>query len=232
MKDVSAEVALMTSVVGENVSSIAQDIADTVWTAVIDEDILKDVPIFSVLARVWAVGSAVRDRLFLRKIAAFLQEAGRISPEERERFRKRLAEEPKFAKQSGEKALLLLDKLSELEKARFMGFALRRFVEGAIDEVILNRIYSALEFFPLWRLMELPKYYFEGSIASIDQFSAAAYQQLDFVAIYYGDKQQRLHCDPITGKSYYVAYHQPFYSPTDIGEGVATVVRDYLNDPS
>jgi hypothetical protein len=126
---------------------------------------------------------------------------------------------------------MLLDRLSSAYKARFMGFALRRFAEGKIDEVILNRTYAALEFVALWQLLDLPDYYFKRGLGSLPQDSAALYQQLGFVAIYYGGKDKRLHHDSHTGRSYYMAYHQPFYRETDIGNSVAKLIADYLSEP-
>jgi len=227
----SAEDALIESLTHQDVSGIAQQVGDAAFHAVIDEEILKDVPVFSILVRVWAVGRNFRDRIFLKKIASFLKEAGRISNANREAFAKRLEADPKFARRSGEKLLLLLDKLSELEKAIFMGYAFRKFLEGTIDEVIWNRICAALEFLPLWRLFELPEYYFKGGLGSLDQASATSYQQLGLIAVYYGDKDKRLHCDFHTDASYFLAYHQPFYRETDIGAAVADVIHDYLAEP-
>jgi hypothetical protein len=230
LKD-SANAALTASVVKENISTIAQDIAQIALDTALDEGLLKEIPIVSWFFRAGAIGRGIRDRLFLKKLASFLREASRISPEGRGAFAKRLADEPEFAERCGESALMLIDKLSSSSKSRLMGFTLRRFAEGAIDEVILSRIYAALEFISLWRLLDLPKYYFEDGLGSLGQDAAALYQQLGLIAIYYGDKDERLHCDFRTGSSDLMSYHQPFYRETDIGTSVAEVVRDYLNEP-
>jgi hypothetical protein len=227
----SANTALTASVVKENVSSIMEDVAEIILDRELTDSALKEVPIISWLVKAGAITNSIRDRLFLKKLASFLRDAARISPEARVAFAKRLAEEPDFAERCGESVLMLIDKLSSASKARFMGFAFRRFAEGAIDEVTLNRIYAALEFIPLWQLLGLAEYYFENGLGSLESDSAALYQQLGLVSIYYGDKDQRLHCSFRTGESYFMSYHQPFYKDTVVGFNVAEVVRDYLAEP-
>ena len=122
-----------------------------------------------------------------------------VTPEERARFSEKLEGERDLAERCGESALLLLDKLTEISKARLRGFACRRYVQGAIDEVILHRIYLALDSMPIWRLIELAEKYFEGGLGSLDLGTATAWQQLNFLEIYYGDKDKRLHIDVRTG---------------------------------
>jgi hypothetical protein len=231
MEETSANAALTQSVIKENVSGIAQDIAEVLLDATLDEGLLKEIPVLSLLVRAFGIGRGIRDRLFLKKVMLFLSEAGRISGADREAFAKRLSDEPRLAENCGEAAFLLLDKLAQMSKARLMGYAFRRFVQGGIDEVILNRIYAALEFLPFWQLIELPEFYFGRGLGNLGQSEAASYQQLWLVEVYYGDKDKRLHLDFRTGKSFYEEYHQPFYRRTDIGLSVAELIRDYLNEP-
>lgn len=231
MGDTSANAALTNSVVKENISTVAQDIAEIALDMTLDEGVLKEIPLVSWLIKAVGIGRGIRDRLFLKKVMLFLSEAGRISATDREAFANRLSGDPKLADTYGETALLLLDKIAQTSKAQFMGYAFRRFVQGAIDEVILNRIYAALEFLPIWQLFQLPEYYFERGLGSLGQSEAASYQQLWLVDVYYGDKEKRLHYDFRSGKSYYEEYHQPFYRRTDVGISVAEVIRDYLAEP-
>jgi hypothetical protein len=231
VEEISANAALTKSVITENVADIAEQVADVALHLLSDEELLKEIPIISLFAKAFGLGRGIRDRLFLKKLMAFLSEAGRISSAEREAFGNRLAAEPPLAEKCGESVLLLLDKLAEISKARLMGFAFRRFVQGIIDEVILHRTYAALEFLPLWELFQLPECYFERGLGSLDQSAAAAYQQLRLIDVFYGDKDRRLHFDRRTGESFFLTYHQPFYRKTDIGISVAEVIRDYLAEP-
>ncbi|HWM23958.1 MAG TPA: hypothetical protein VNP98_03980 [Chthoniobacterales bacterium] len=231
MEETSANATLTKSVIKENVSGMAQNIAEVALDAALDESLLREIPVVSLIVKAFGIGRGIRDRLFLKKVMLFLSEAGRISPADREGFAKRLSDEPRLAENCGEAAFLLLDKLAQMSKARFMGYAFRRFVQGGIDEVILNRIYAALEFLPFWQLIELPEFYFERGLGNLGQSEAASYQKLWLVEIYYGDKDKRLHHDFRTGRSAYEVYHQPFYRRTDIGLSVAEVIRDYLNEP-
>lgn len=227
MKD-SASAALIDSVLKSEASATAQELGEIALDSVMSEGILKEIPIVSWLVRGHSVVTGIRDRIFLKKIAGFLREAAKISEKEREAFSKRLEEEPDLTEQSGESALLVIEKLSEVDKARLMGFAFRRFVQGAIDSVILHRIYSALEMMPLWQLTDLPEYYFgKNGFSLMGQGAATLYQQLGLLDIFYGEAKERMLVKFPVG-SELLTFHQPLYRETLVGKRVAEVVRDYL----
>ena len=181
--------------------------------------------------RAHAVGHTVRDRIFLKKVGWFLYEASKLSAKERDKFSQRLEEDPAFSERCGESALLLIDKLANTNKARLMGFVFRRFIQGHIDEVVLQRIYAALEYFPYWQLIDLPRYYFTDGLTSLGQGTASLYQSLWFIDIFYGEKVERLRMNPALNGSQMLTYHEPFYCETHIGRLVAAQIRDYLSEP-
>jgi hypothetical protein len=230
MNEGSVNVVLTRSIIHENATDLAQ-VADIVLDVALENDVLKEIPIVSLIVKAFGIGRGIRDRIFLKKLLIFLSEATKISPEERKDFSKRLDNEPRLAESCGESALLLLDKLSSIGKARLMGYAFRLFVRGVIDDFVLHRIYAALEFMPLWQLIALPEYYFDYGLGSLNQSDAGSYQRLWFIEIFYGDKGERLHFDSTTGESFRMSYQQPFYRPTDLGKQIAEVIRDYLNEP-
>lgn len=227
----AADVAFNDSILKEGVSKTAQDLAEAALDCALDEGMLKEIPMVSWIVRAYASVRGIQERLFLRKIALFLHEAGKISATEREAFSKRLADEPGVEESCGERALMLLDKLSEANKARLMGYAFRLFVQGKIDSVVLHRVYAALEMMPLWQLVDLPHYYFDAGLSAMGQGAAALFQQLWFIDIYYGDKAERLHATMGTGEPSVATYHQPFYRKTLMGVKVAELIRDYLAEP-
>jgi hypothetical protein len=65
----SANAALTKSVIKENVSAIAQDIAEMALDAALNEGLLKEGPVISWLVRTVSIGCGIRDRLFLKKTA-------------------------------------------------------------------------------------------------------------------------------------------------------------------
>lgn len=227
----TANTALTKSIIKNELSPMAQDLAEAALDSILDEGVLKDIPIVSWLFRAKAIGYTIRDRLFLKKVGWFLYEASKLSAEERQKFSQRLVEDPDFSERCGESALLLIDKLADTDKARLMGFVFRRFIQGSIDEVVLHRIYAALEYFPYWQLMDLPRYYFTDGLTSLGQGAAALYQSLWFVDIFYGEKAERLRMNPTLKGSHMLAYHEPFYRETHVGRLVAEVLRDYLDEP-
>jgi len=227
----TANTALTKSIVKDKLSPMAQDLAEAALDSILDEGVLKEIPVVSWLFRARAIGHTIRDRIFLKKVGCFLYEASRLSAEERQKFSQRLAEDPNFEERCGESALLLIDKLADTDKARLMGYVFRRFVQGSIDEVTLHRIYAALEYFPYWQLLDLPRYYFKEGLTSLGQGAAALYQSLWLVEIFYGEKVERLHMNSTLQGSQMITYHEPFYRETHVGRLVAEVIRDFLDEP-
>ena len=227
----SASLALIDSVVAPNATILALEMVEIALDSILKSGILKDIPFISWMVKSHAIITGIRDRTFLKKLGLFLMEASQLSEEERVKFEEKLQEDPEFAESTGENVLLLLDKFSEIEKARLMGYAFRRFVQGHIDSTILSRIYAGLEFMPYWQFCDLPMYYFERGLAAMGQGAVNSYLNLWLIEVYYGDKDSRLHFSE-EGESGFISYHQPFYRKTPVGLTIARLIQEYLDEPN
>jgi hypothetical protein len=116
------------------VKEIAKDVAEMSLDAMLDDGILRDIPVFSWLVATGNIISSVRDSLFLKKIATFLSNIQTIPEDAREEFIREINNKPEKKKEVGEKLLLLLDRMNDFEKARLLSIVFQAYVSGKIDD--------------------------------------------------------------------------------------------------
>lgn len=127
--------------VGTEVSEIAIDL-------VIDDGVLKDVPIISTLVGLGKTAASVREYLFLKKIIAFITKISTVSKSDRQKMVKRINESDDFKVKVGEKLLYLIDKTEDHETAGIIGLLFAAFVENKMDysdflrcSVVVNSVF-------------------------------------------------------------------------------------------
>lgn len=137
--------SLMDSALSDGAADIAGGVADLALDAVLDEGVLRDVPVFGWLVKTYGIGSIVRERIFLAKIARFLQATTVVSDQEREKFRKKLSANPEFSRKVGENLILLLDRHDNMEKAHILGKVFSGYLRGVIDYDAFLKIAAAVD---------------------------------------------------------------------------------------
>lgn len=96
-------------------------------------ELAKEVPVIGTVVRLADLATGVRDRLFLEKMCRFAQPADSIPPEEREKFGKMLSEDLALQTRVKQNLPLLIDQLSEMEKATIVGWFFVALVLGRIS---------------------------------------------------------------------------------------------------
>ncbi|WP_143860926.1 hypothetical protein [Nitrosovibrio sp. Nv4] len=69
----------MKSILSPNVLDIASDITELVLDSSLDEGVLKEIPVVGWGIKLWGAASTVKERIFLNKVAKFLQASAAIS---------------------------------------------------------------------------------------------------------------------------------------------------------
>lgn len=149
----------MKSVLSPNVMDIASDVAELALDSVLDEGILKNIPVFGWGAKLYGVASAVKERIFLNKVAKFLQASTDISDSEREEFHQKLASDPSFSQKVSENLVLLLDRQDNIDKAHLLGKVFSGYVRKEIEYEAFLRLAAAIERTFIGDLKNLEFYY-------------------------------------------------------------------------
>ena len=124
---------------------MAAEASEVALDIFLDDEILKEIPVFGLLVKGYRTIISITERLFLKKVALFLFGVGKASASAREKYKSRLDSDPDFRKKVGENLLLLIDRHERLDKSYILGQLMARVVEGkcAYDDFL--RIAAALD---------------------------------------------------------------------------------------
>ena len=113
-KDIGS--ALVESVRESGVADVTKDVAEIALDSFLDEGIVKEIPVIKTIISFFRTGICLRDALFLKKVAIFLSDLGKISQKKRDDFIKKLNSNPKQKRNLGDTLILILERLDDLDK--------------------------------------------------------------------------------------------------------------------
>ena len=123
-------------------NSLSSDICDTVGDlaevgldAVMDDGILKDIPILSTVVGLYRIGYTIRGRHEIKQLALFVAELNRGCTDEskRKQLLKKLNSDTQKSKQEIEYILVVLDSYLEYEKPEMLAKLYMAYLEQRID---------------------------------------------------------------------------------------------------
>jgi hypothetical protein len=185
-KTESLESALIQSLDSSNLRDLTVDLAEVGIDQLLDDGLVRDVPILGTLARLRATIGIVRDHLFARKVAKFLVGVAKIDAAERKRFITEIRERDED-KRLGETLVLLLDRLDDFQKPELLARMFRAYVKGQCDLSMFRRLAAVVDQLPLPSLRALRSFYsttrgglFETGGEFLSQFAALGLAAIEF----------------------------------------------------
>jgi len=111
----------------------------------IDNEIVKEIPIFGTALKIIKGTLDIRDRMFGAKIAKFLTTLESVSEETKEKIKEKVRKDPEEIKKVGEVILLTIDKLTDLEKSSFIAILFMAYIDGYITNLEFRRLVEAID---------------------------------------------------------------------------------------
>jgi len=124
--------ALINEVAGDKLNELVIDASEVALDSFINEGIFKEIPFFGTLYKTYKAAVGIREAIFAKKIFKFLTEIKDIPQTEREQFVNKLEEDEKFKNRVGEKLLVLIDQLDDLDKPTLIGRLFTAAIQGEI----------------------------------------------------------------------------------------------------
>jgi len=121
------------------------DLGDIGLSELLDESVLKEIPIIKLVIACRKTWTAIHDQLFIRKVTGFLRACPRFTDAEKEAFIREHLSDPKKSKNLNAAIVLILDKLDDLEKPEMFAKVFAAFVRGKIPLECFRRLASALD---------------------------------------------------------------------------------------
>lgn len=132
--------SLLESVKSSGIDGITTEYLESGLDSLLDTGVLKDIPIVGTIISIYKTGYAVKDWSFIRKITRFLFELKKIPQQEREEFLSDLNKDSKLSNRVGEKLILIIEKLDDIEKADMLGKLFSALIMGKIDSDTFFRL--------------------------------------------------------------------------------------------
>jgi hypothetical protein len=202
--------SLIASVSKAGASDIAAEAAEIALDSMINGGLLEEVPVFGWLMKSYSVAGAIRERIFLKKVANFLTGTSNVSDSERAKFQAEIQADAGFSRKVGEGLVLLLDRQEDFDKAYILGKAFSRYMRGHIQYEQFLKMAKSIELAYIGDLKCLAKHY--ERIKSYDPESGKSFS--DFL-------------DDHTGQSLYSSglvssqgYSENSYHPNNVGEEI------------
>jgi len=136
---------LDSSLVSDELINITTELTEVSIDSLLQDGILKDIPIIGTLIGLTRIGVSVRDKLFLKKVLLFLYQLKDIPGEKRQSFIEKINSENKFKTKVGESIMLLVDKINDYSKADYLGKLFGATIEGKIDYATFLKLANVID---------------------------------------------------------------------------------------
>jgi len=121
------------------------DLYTTVLDSVLSSNALETVPGLGMLLGAGKAYLAIKDALFIKKLENFLTNVGSIPHKEKDKFIRKLDEEPAYKQLVIENILLLIDRLDDMEKTTLAGELLKAHMKSLINYDTYRRYSSIID---------------------------------------------------------------------------------------
>lgn len=132
-KNTDLSISLLDSSTSKHMIDISEDLVEIVIDTAFEEGIIKDIPIIGSLLKLNDFRLSISDRIFARKILGFLLNLKEQPIEKREKFLEKYFEEPKERRKLAEHLLVIVERIDDLEKVKFVANAFKAFVDECFD---------------------------------------------------------------------------------------------------
>ncbi len=118
---------------------------EAVIDSVTDNDIVRNIPVIGTAFKMLKGASDIRDRMFAAKLTKFLLTTENVTPQAKEAMRQKIASSPDEAKTIGRTLMLVLDRITALEKAEIIAYLFVAYTLGHIESVDFRRLLDAID---------------------------------------------------------------------------------------
>jgi len=138
-------VAIVKGACNAESKDVAIDLSQFGLAELLGEGVLKEIPFIKAVVACFTLPLAIRDQLFLRKVAGFFAGVPDFTVAERETFIAEHLADSKKATKLGETLFLVLDRLDDMEKPSMIAQVFAAFVRGKITFDIFRRLATAID---------------------------------------------------------------------------------------
>ena len=137
------------TITSSDLPAVIQDIGEIGIDSLLDDGVLKDVPILGSVLAIGKTFGTVRDYYLAKKLMSFLGELSSLPDKEREKLIVKLEADSKYKETIGAKIIDLLSRIDDERKPKLIANAFKLYLAGKIDYTELSRVNYSIERFQL-----------------------------------------------------------------------------------
>ncbi len=126
-------IELINSIASNELSSGMRNLGEVALDTILQEGILRDIPVLNTIVAFYKAGVEIHHQLFLTKIINFLKELSNTPLEKREKFVEEIKRNPTQEREFEKTLLLLIDRADSLQKPSIFGKLLKHHILGNIS---------------------------------------------------------------------------------------------------
>ncbi|MDM8560668.1 hypothetical protein [Candidatus Parabeggiatoa sp. HSG14] len=153
------ETSLVTTLKESDLKNVSAEMAEYFLDNMLENDVLKSIPVFRTLQSIYKSYRGIRDMLFVKKLCKFLFTIQEIPREERQEMINKLESDDNYKQKVGEQLIFLLDRMDDMDKPVLLAQAFIAYSKGLIDIIQLQRISFGIDHVFIYNLSELKRYY-------------------------------------------------------------------------
>ena len=121
--------------ISEEVGTIATDILEIGLDSIMDDGLLKEVPILSTAVSAFKIGKSVIERHYVQKLAAFISQMnkGIVDEKQRDYYKSTVKDNPKKRDKELEYILIIIDRYIHADKAKKLAKLYLSYLNNEID---------------------------------------------------------------------------------------------------
>ena len=125
--------------------SIGVDLSEAVVDSILEDGLLKEVPVIGTMVNVARSIRGVRERILLNKIRAFLTVGSSLNEDERRSFAEQMESDRAAASRIHAQLVIYLDRYDSLSKAEILGVLFAALARGEIPPDVFHRLAYRLD---------------------------------------------------------------------------------------
>jgi hypothetical protein len=211
-----------------SLQATAANLAELALDTVIDEGVLRDIPVLGSLLGIGRAAVSIRDHLFINKLAHMLVEIDRIPHSERVEMIDEINQSKDYSIKVGEKLLYIIDRCEDHNTTSIVGMLFAAYLEGNMDYGYFLRAATVVDRMHLDDFIEFTLSDWENIPAEDSSaFLSAGLATLDPLYIKVENQWDHKSTDP-----YIVEGGDLTASITQLGREIRSVLSERLKTPN
>jgi hypothetical protein len=116
-----------------DLQSVSGNLSELIIDSVLEDGILKDIPVISTIVGLSKIGIKISDRILLNKIISFLFELRDVPKYKREEMVNKIDNSQKYKIKVGEKILLIIERCNDYENSQYVAKLFSAYIIGKIN---------------------------------------------------------------------------------------------------